>query len=235
MATWQLINSNFNYNILNLMHLTQRKLLDLARKIKINIKNPRVIGKIIEVENPQNVVHHLRQLEKNKFISIDKKTGEIKVEKYESNFSEGLLKLPIFGSANCGPATLRAEQNLQGYLAVPSGRIGRKGSSGLFIVISDGDSLNAAADVKGGPINSGDYVVIDGNNISPTNGQYVLSIIDGMANLKRFYKDSKKQEVRLESESTFETKPIYIRQEDFQDYMINGVVVGVIKKPKPKT
>lgn len=216
------------------MHPTQQKLLDLAKKIKINVGNPRIIGKIIEVENPQNVIHHLRQLEAKKFISIDAKTGAVKVEKYEGGFSEGLLKIPIFGSANCGPATLRAEQNLQGYLGVPSEKLGRKRKEGLFIVVADGDSLNAAKDVKGGPINSGDYVVIDGDNISPMNGQYVLSIIDGMANLKRFYKDSKNKEIRLESESTFKTKSIYIRQEDFQDYMINGVVVGVIKKPKPK-
>jgi len=212
------------------MHSTQQKLLNLAKKIKINIKNPRIIGKIIEIENPQNIIHHLRQLENKGFISIDKKTGIVSIEKYESNFSEGLLKLPIFGSANCGPATLRAEQNLLGYLAVPSERIGKKRQEGLFIVIADGNSLNAAKNIKGGPVESGDYVVIDGDNVSPLNGQYVLSIIDEMANLKRFYKDSKNKQIRLESESTFETKPIYIREEDFQDYMVNGVVVGVIKK-----
>ncbi|MDO8524695.1 MAG: S24 family peptidase, partial [bacterium] len=87
---------------------------------------------------------------------------------------------------------------------------------------------------KGGPIDSGDYVVIDGDNISPMNGQYVLSIIDGMANLKRFYKDSKEKQIRLESESKMETKPIYIREEDFGDYMINGVVLEVIKGSKLK-
>jgi len=214
------------------MHSTQQKLLDLAKKITINFKNPRIIGKLIEVENPQNIIHHLLQLEKKGFISIDRKMGVVKIEKYESNFSEGLLKLPIFGSANCGPATLFAEENLQGYLAVTLERIGRKRKEGLFIVIADGDSLNAAKGIKGGPVESGDYVIVDGDNKSPANGQYVLSIIDGMANLKRFYKDSKNKQIILESESKFETKPIYIREEDFQDYMINGVIVGVIKKQK---
>lgn len=216
------------------MHSTQQSLLNLARKIKISIKNPRIIGKLIDIENPQNVVHHLLQLEKKGFVSIDKETGEVKVEKYESNSLDGLLKLPIFGSVNCGPATLCAEQNLQGYLAVPPEKIGKKAKDGLFIVIAEGDSLNNAKDVSGGPIDSGDYVVIDGNDRSPLNGQYVLSVIDGMANLKRFYRDTENSQIRLESESNIETRPIYIREEDFESYMVNGVVIGVIKKPKSK-
>jgi repressor LexA len=215
------------------MHPTQQKLLDLAKKIKINSRNPRIIARLIDIEFPQNVIHHLEQLKKKGFISISK-AGEIKVEKYESGFSGGLVKLPIFGSANCGPATLRAEQNLQGYLGVSSEKVKGKRKEGLFIVIADGDSLNAAKDIEGGPISSGDYVVIDGDNISPHDGQYVLSIIDGMANLKKFYKDKKNKQIRLESESKMETKPIHIREEDLEDYMINGVVVGVIKKSKSK-
>lgn len=212
------------------MHPTQQRLLKLAKKITISAKRPRLIARILEIENPQNVVHHLDQLKKKGFISIDEVTGKISVEKYETGVTDGLLQIPIFGSVNCGPATLLAEQNLQGYLAVPPERIGRRRREGLFIVEAVGDSLNAAKDIKGGPVESGDYVVIDSENISPLNGQYVLSIIDNMANIKKFYKDTQNHQIRLESESTMETKPIYIREEDFQDYMINGVVVGVIKK-----
>ncbi|MBM3206670.1 MAG: hypothetical protein FJZ43_03560 [Candidatus Staskawiczbacteria bacterium] len=204
----------------------------MAKKITINAKRPRLIGRILEIENPQNVAHHLSQLEKKGFISIDEKTGKVFVKKYETGPAHGLLKLPIFGTANCGPATLFAEQNLQGFLAVPPENIGRAKREGLFVIKAVGDSLNAAKGIIGGPVKSGDYVVIDKDNVSPMNGQYVLSILDNMANIKRFYRDTKNHQIRLESESTIETKPIYIREEDFQDYMVNGVVMGVIKKQK---
>ena len=212
------------------MHPTQQKLLKLAGKITISAKKPRLIGRILELENPQNIIHHLAQLEKKGFISVDKDTGVIIVKKYESGAMSGLLKLPIFGTANCGPATLFAEQNLRGYLAVPPEKVGRTRREGLFLIEALGDSLNAAKGIKGGPVNSGDFVIIDKDNISPRDGQYVLSILDNMANIKRFYRDIQNHQIRLESESKMETKPIYIRESDFQDYMVNGVVVGVIKK-----
>lgn len=214
------------------MNETQRELLNLARKINISIKNPRVIGKILGIAHPQTIVYHLTKLKENDFISIDERTGRVTVKKYETGLANGLLKLPIFGSANCGPATIFADQNLEGFLAVPPEKVGRNRREGLFIIRAVGDSLNAAKAIKGGSVNSGDYVVIDKDNISPMNGQYVLSILDNMATIKRFYCDTKNHQIRLESESTVETKPIYIQEEDFQDYMVNGVVIGVIKNKK---
>ncbi len=212
------------------MHKTQRELLDILRKVNVNFKNPRIIGKLIGVEHPQSVVHHLLQLEDKKFISINKETGVITMLQSDAGPSEGLLKLPIFGTANCGPATIFAEQNLEGYLAVPREKIGRKRKESLFIVEAVGDSMNAAKKVKGGSIESGDYVIIDKDNTAPENGNYVLSIIDGMANIKRFYNDKEKHRIRLESESIMEMKPIYINEGDFRDYMVNGVVVSVVKQ-----
>ncbi len=64
------------------------------------------------------------------------------------------------------------------------------------------------------------------------NGDIVLSIIDGMANIKRFFLDKANNQVVLVSDSTKEFPPIYIHEDD--DFMINGKVVQVIKKPKFK-
>jgi SOS-response transcriptional repressor LexA len=211
------------------MHPTQQKILNLAASIQINKCHPRIIAKLIEVEHPQNVAHHIEQLEKRGYISIDS-NGVIKVKKQGDLVTGQLFQLPIYGSANAGPATIFAEENLQGYLAVPSSEIGRNSRAGIFIVIVDGTSLNNAQDLKGGPAETGDYAVIDGNNRTPNNDQYVLSIIDGMANLKRFHRDEENRRIILSSESTMETKPIYIQEEHFDDYMINGVVLEIIKR-----
>ncbi len=62
------------------------------------------------------------------------------------------------------------------------------------------------------------------------NGDIVLSIIDGMANIKKFFLDKEHGQAILMSESTKEFPPIYIHEDD--DFMINGKVVQVIKTPK---
>lgn len=216
------------------MHPTQQKILELAKTMKINYKNPRVIGGIIGVQNPQNVKHHLEQLKTKGFINIDTISGVVTVNGFENSvIVEGLVKVPIYGSANCGPATVCAEENLAGYLAVPSSKIKGRSKDGLFIVIAEGDSMNNAKNVKGGPIENEDYVIVDSKNKNPSNGSYVLSVIDGLANLKRFYKNEKERRIELISESNQNVRPIYIDEEDFGDYMINGVVIEVIKKKKP--
>lgn len=211
------------------MHPTQQKILNLASSIKLNKKNPRIIARLIDIKNPQNIVHHIEQLEKKRFISISD-NGDIKIEMQIPQQVGKLFQLPIYGSANAGPAVNFADQKIDGYLAVPSSEMGRASKNGLYLVVVDGDSLNDAKALKGGPAETGDYAVIDGNNKSPNDGDYVLSIIDGLANLKRFYKDKANKRIELRSESKMETKPIYIKQEHFEDYLINGVVVGIIKK-----
>ncbi|MFA5652323.1 MAG: S24 family peptidase [Candidatus Paceibacterota bacterium] len=210
------------------MHPTQQKILNLASSVKLNKKNSRLIARIIDIKNPQNVVHHIEQLEAKDFISIAE-NGDIKVEKQNPIIGQ-LFQLPICGSANAGAAVDFAEEHVEGYLAVPSDEIGRMSKAGLFLVEVDGDSLNNAKGLKGGPAETGDYAIVDGNNRSPIDGDYVLSIIDGLANLKRFYIDKENKRIILKSESTMETKPIYIKQDHLKDYMINGVIIGIIKK-----
>jgi repressor LexA len=99
----------------------------------------------------------------------------------------------------------------------------------LIAVRAVGESLNKA-NIGGENIEDGDYVVVDCKQ-QPNNGDYVLSIIDGAANFKKFFKDDSKHEIRLVSESTQEIPPIILHDSDINSsgYMVNGVVVRVIK------
>ncbi|MFA6325456.1 MAG: S24 family peptidase, partial [Candidatus Paceibacterota bacterium] len=101
----------------------------------------------------------------------------------------------------------------------------RKSSDGLIVVRAIGSSLNMA-NIKGKSIEDGDYVIVDCRNRNPEDGDYVLSVIDGVANMKRFYRGE--NEIRLVSESTSEIPPIVIHEDD--NYMINGVILMVVKK-----
>lgn len=133
------------------------------------------------------------------------------------------ISIPLVGAANCGPAELLAEENIEAYIRVDKRSLPRK--SGIFALRASGNSMNRAK-IKGKNIEDGDIVLIDSEDRVAQNGDYVLSIIDGMANLKKFKVE--RGQVMLVSESTENFKPILIMQGD--DWLINGKIVSVIKQ-----
>lgn len=134
--------------------------------------------------------------------------------------------IPVLGSANAGPALLAAEENIEGYLKVSKTLI--KNKTGMFALRVEGDSMNRAK-INGKNLEGGDFVLIDSEYRTPKNGDYVLSIIDGAANLKKFERDAKTGDIKLISESKNpKHKPIYVSSED--DFMVNGKIIAVIKK-----
>ena len=136
------------------------------------------------------------------------------------------FSIPVLGSANAGPATSLAEENISGYLKVSHKDINRK--NGIFALRVAGDSMNKAR-IDGKNLEDGDFVLIDSEYKSPKNGDYILSIIDNCANLKKFEEDKKTGEIRLLSESKNPThKPIYVSSED--NFMVNGKIISVVKK-----
>lgn len=212
------------------MHTTQRRLLDLIDSRNLGSLTFREIGGLIGVVHPQKVKHHLEKLEERGLVTIDRKKGKIKKVKPGSKTSKGpsLINIPIYGGADCGPATLLAEENLEGYLRVSPSILRDKGGS-LFALKVSGSSMNQA-NVKGEPIREGDYVVVDSGVKSPDSGDYVVSVIDGYANIKKFLWERENNRIILLSESTEDYPPIYIHAEDA--FLVNGKVVQVIKKPK---
>jgi len=208
------------------MHTTQEKLLKLASDKNLGQLTLRGIGKLVGESYPQKIKHHLLQLQKKGLLRIDK--GRSLIEKITEGAikNTNLISIPILGTANCGPANTFAEENLEGYLRVSARLLKKK--KGIFAVKVDGPSMNKAL-INGKSIEDGDYAVIDGEAKDPKDKEVVLSIIDGMANIKRYRWDSKNKQIILMSDSTKEFPPIYIHEDD--NFMINGKVVQVIKKP----
>jgi len=136
------------------------------------------------------------------------------------------VRIPVLGAANAGPATLFAEENVAGYLKVSRSVLNRKDN--VFALRVEGDSMNRAK-INGKNLEAGDFVLIDSTYRTPRSGDYVLSVIDDCANLKKFQRDSKTGDVLLISESNNpKHKPIYISSED--DFMVNGKIIGVLKR-----
>lgn len=209
------------------MHRLQAKILRLAEQIDISKLSLRQLGGLIGEQHAQNVSYHRDQLIRQGLLSRNlKPTAKVGGDDGRAH----LAAIPIVGSANCGPAELLAQENIEGHLWVSPKLINPRRRNKLIAVHAVGDSMNAAKQVPGGPIDEGDFVIVDYTNRSPENGDYVLSVIDDAANIKRFYQDPETKEVSLVSESTTQAPPIFIHPEDNWDYMVNGVVERVLKK-----
>lgn len=206
------------------MHIIQKKILDLSRQTDISIIGYRKIGQMIGIAHPQQIKHHLAQLMKKGHIKPDKSANLVETIKNTNLLQPRFIEIPIYGSANCGPASLLAEDRIEGKLQISESLLKKKKVIALHAV---GDSMNDA-DVFGENIEEGDFVLVDTNNKQPANGQYVLSIIDNCANIKKFYKKNNDQ-ILLISESKLQKqyKPIYISSKE--DYLIGGVVTQVLK------
>lgn len=219
------------------MHPIQEKLLKLSKKENLAKLSLREMAKQIGLSNesPQKIKHHLLQLQKKGFLAIDRNQGFMKRAKHTPGWAQGLLKkasqlfsIPIIGTANCGPATIFAEENFQGFLKVSSKLIGRSKPTGLFAIKADGSSMNRA-EINGKRIENGDYIIVDKNDVDIITGNVVLAIIDNKATVKKFIDDRQNGQIVLKADSSFDYEPIYLHPDD--EFSINGKIVGVIKKP----
>lgn len=207
------------------MHPIQEKILKLVDQQNIGKLTLRQIGELIGEKLPQKVKHHLEQLDVKGFITIDNRKGKISRSSGVSKTDDFLLSIPIVGNANCGPATIYADENIDGYLKVSRRLLSRH--KGLFAVCAQGQSLNKAS-INGQSVSPGDFVIVDSTQTSPRDNDYVLCVIDGQATIKKFRRDSTHERIVLLSESTQNFTPIFIHRHD--DFRINGKAVDIVKK-----
>ena len=215
------------------MHPIQEKILKLMSIENISgLVLREIAGKIGETGSPQKIKHHLNQLAQKGLIKIDKRKNTILKVKSGVDRDSGLISLPIYGSANCGEATFFADDHIEGYLKATKTILGDliNKIKNLFVLRAVGHSMNRA-DVGGDSIEDGDFVIVDKESASLRVGDYVVSIIDGAANIKKIFLDNKNRQIVLVSESNQDLPPIYIHRDDLSSYLIAGKVVKVMKRP----
>ena len=219
------------------MHPIQEKLLALSKKQNLAKLSLREMASYIGMpqESPQKIKHHLMQLQKKGFLSIDRAKGVMDRSSSTPDWARGLLdkaarlfSIPVVGTANCGPATIFAEQNFQGFLRISSKLVGRKKPTGLYAIKTDGSSMNRA-EINGKRIEDGDYVIVDRNDIDVRTGDVVLAIIDDKGTIKRVIDDRANGQIVLMADSSFDYEPVYLHPDD--NFNISGKVIGVIKRP----
>jgi repressor LexA len=193
-----------------------------------------IAGHFDFLTHPSSAYYHVKKLQEGGYLERESNKPR-SIEIYEDKevkapilASKGLdfVQVPVLGSASAGPATQFAEENIDGYLKVSRRVLNKK--DGIFALRVEGDSMDKAR-IREKTLENGDFAIIDSTYRTPKDGDYVLSIIDGCANLKKFQKNKKTGDIMLVSESTnMKYKPIYLSSED--DFMVNGRVIAVIKK-----
>lgn len=209
------------------MHKIQQSLLELSKSKNLGLMTLREMGEHIGERLPQKIKHHLGQLEKKGFIKISKNVGTIERTEPGKIALTSLLSIPILGTANCGPATFYADTNFEGYLKISSGLLKKK--KDVYAIRASGLSMNRT-NIGGKNIEDGDYIIVESLNKKPENGDIVVSVFDGVANVKKFHWDQENNRVVLVSESTKDFPPIFIHEDD--DFNVTGYVTQVVKKPK---
>ncbi len=161
------------------------------------------------------VHEHLSVLEKKGLLRRYK--GSVRgIELLEGKKSlDSLVELPILGYIACGEP-LEPYTDPNATLPVNSAIVSSKYRS--FVLQAKGDSM-----IDDGILN-GDYLVIKEQQVA-NDGDIVVAVLDnGFATLKRYYKDLKRQCIRLQpANSTME--PMYVKNVE-----IRGKVVAVIRQ-----
>lgn len=207
------------------MHKLQKKILELAATEDIGSYGLRKLGEKIGADHPQKVKWHLSKLINDGYLYRD---GIGTIRRASDEGTARLARVPVLGLANCGEPLSFADNTTHDYLTVSPKLLGSVKTDSLFAVQATGDSMNACS-IDGQAIDDGDYVIVDSSAQSPSNGEYVVSSIEGLANIKKFIRDDANNVIALVSESTKKRPPIVVSEEDIESYRVHGRVVSVVK------
>lgn len=218
------------------MHPIQQKLIELAKVRDLSKLSIREIGRQIadggsnERVHPQQVKYHLQRLTEAGLINVASRATAQKI-KPSTEKAPTFVSIPVLGSANCGPATFFAEEQISGHLRISTSLLKSRNYQNLFAIQASGRSMNRAR-IYGTQIDDGDYVIADHSKITPRSGEYVVVVDDDKANIKKLFLDYDNHQVVLFSESSENYDPIFIDPADKWDSLINGTVVQVVKRPR---
>ena len=196
------------------MHKIQQKILDLAENKNLADLTLRQIGRLIsEKGSPQKIKHHLSKLIESGLLLVSVDGNKMVKTKAGINKKDGLISLPILGDANCGQALSFADDApVSEFVKVSAGIIGHslmKRIKDIFVLRAIGDSMNRAKiSIEGRSIEDGDLVLVDKSYKNPRNGDYVVSIIDDCANIKKIFFDKQNERIVLSSESSRDYPPM---------------------------
>ena len=198
----------------------------------------REIGEGLDIRSTNGVNDHLKALERKGFLTRDpvksraliptsrarealggggRDSNVVPIHRGAARPGARLVEIPIVGRVAAGQPIL-AQERIEDTVQVDAFLLGtNKKVYGLRV---QGDSM------IGDGILPGDYVFVK-KQLDADDGEIVVAMIDDEATVKRVYFEGDR--VRFQP-SNPRMAPIYVRDADFRNTMILGVVVGVYRK-----
>lgn len=216
------------------MHIIQEGLLKLNQDNDVTEMKLTELARKLNVTHLQQIKHHRDQLIKHGLLTRTENPKA--VTSVNLGATSNLLRIPVLGSANAGPASIYAHGTVTGYLRVSDAFLPKSiARDTLYALKVVGRSMNLAK-IGIGKLSAedDDYIIADGSTYVPKSNDYVVSLIDGKANIKRLILDEKNQQIALISESTDvnDFPPIIIHHDDSVEYLAQSKIVHVVKPPK---
>lgn len=203
------------------------KIQRLARMVDISKLSYRDIGKRITAPGDKPV-HP--QIVKNAMVRLQLESTLYNLTTTTTTVTQ-LISIPVLGIANAGPATHIAGSAEYGTIQVSASLLPSSNYKDFYALEVDGESMNETT-VRGNRIENGSYVIIDGSKKTPTEGEIITVVYDGLANIKKVHFDYDSEQIVLYSQSTENFQPIFISPHDNWEGLIGGSVIQVVKKPK---
>jgi repressor LexA len=186
----------------------------------------REIGEHLCIKSTNGVADHLKALQRKGYLTHEEmKSRTLRpvsaratalVRAVLPRSGEGVA-IPLLGRVAAGEPIL-AEEQAEGSVVVDSLLVGD--SKKLFALKVVGDSM-----IDDG-ILDGDYIFVR-KRPQADPGDIVVVMINNEATVKRFYPEGDR--IRLQPANPA-MQPIYVRQKDFKDVQVIGIVVGVYRK-----
>lgn len=172
----------------------------------------REICEAVNLKSTSSVHSHLETLERNGYIRRDP-TKPRAIEILDENFNlsrREMVQVPIVGRVAAGEPLL-AEQNITDYFPIPIEFMPNKHT---YMPQVSGESMINAG------ILDGDYVLVQ-QEMTASNGDMVVALVDDGATVKRFYKEEGIYRLRPENDTM---SPIIVDHVE-----ILGKVIGVFR------
>jgi len=191
----------------------------------------REIGEHLGIKSTNGVADHLKALKRKGYLQQrGHKSRTITPTEPAMNQSQATnvvpmippnsgstVSIPLLGRVAAGEPIL-AEEHAEGSVIVDSLLVG--GNKKVFALKVVGESM-----IEDG-IFDGDYIFVQKRSHAQP-GEIVVVVIENEATVKRYYHEGDR--IRLQpANSTME--PIYVKQADFRETDIMGLVVGVYRK-----
>lgn len=199
----------------------QRRILDIIKDLTLELGKPPTLEEIRKksgLNYISSVQRHVEALKEKEYLNHTPNQSRSLSLSLSDNQK---VNIPLVGNIAAGTPILAIE-NIEAYIPYEPSRYKFKAED-YFFLRAVGDSMNQSS-INGKNIDDGDFILVRKQNAAEP-GEIVVALVGEDATVKKLTQGSDCYMLKPLS-SNPKNKPIYV----FDDLMIQGIVIDVIKK-----